>query len=75
MLKAISEGTMFEICYAPAMRLNNINDNSNLPKEARRNIIAGARELIRITNGKGIILSSEVKRALEMRSPLDLCNL
>ncbi|KAK9895140.1 PHP domain-like protein [Cystobasidium minutum MCA 4210] len=71
-LKAIAEGTMFEVVYAPAMRLSTAS--SSLPKEARRNIIAGARELIRITNGKGIILSSEVRNAIEMRGPLDLCN-
>lgn len=57
------------------MRLSTTPGASNLPKEARRNIIAGARELIRVTNGKGIILSSEVKNAMEMRGPLDLCNL
>lgn len=74
-LKAIAEGTMFEACYGPAMRLNSTSGASSLPKEARRNIIAGARELIRITNGKGVILSSEVKNALELRGPLDLCNL
>jgi ribonuclease P/MRP protein subunit RPP1 len=75
-LKAIAEGTMFEICYGAAMRLNTPTTGAGgLPKEARRNIIAGARELIRVTNGKGIILSSEVRQALEMRGPLDLMNL
>ena len=76
-LKAIAEGTMFEIVYGPAMRLNTstVTASSTLSKDARRNIIAGARELIRITNGNGIILSSEVRNAIEMRGPLDLCNL
>ena len=68
-LKAIADGAFFEICYAPALRAQPV------PKDARRNVIAGARELIRITNGKGIILSSEVRRCFELRAPLDLCNL
>lgn len=68
-LKAIADGAFFEISYGPALQAQPI------PKEARRNVIAGARELIRVTNGKGIILSSEVRRCFELRGPVDLCNL
>lgn len=69
---------MFEVCYGLAMRSNSDTHSSMIekpiPKEARRNVVAGARELIRVTNGKGIILSSEVRRCMEMRAALDLCN-
>ena len=82
-LKALADGTVFEVCYGIAMRStggsashpSQQGTEKSIPKEARRNIVAGARELIRVTNGKGIILSSEVRRCMEMRGPLDLCNL
>lgn len=83
-LKAIADGAVFEVCYGSAMRSaagqsSGVNSaaGSSMPinRDARRNVIAGAREIIRITNGKGVVLSSEVRRHLEMRGPLDLCNL
>ena len=37
--------------------------------------MAAAKELIRITKGKGIILSSEVRKCMELRAPNDLTNL
>jgi ribonuclease P/MRP protein subunit RPP1 len=75
-LKAVADGVMFEVCYGITMRSSATADKSGsvVPKDARRNVIAGARELIRITNGKGVILSSQVKHCMEMRAPLDLCN-
>lgn len=78
MLKAIAEGAVFEICYGIAMRSGSapvLQAEKPIPKEARRNVISGARELIRIANGKGIILSSEVRRCMELRGSADLCNL
>lgn len=42
---------------------------------ARRNLIAGAREVVRVCNGKGIILSSGALRAMELRGPEDMANL
>jgi ribonuclease P/MRP protein subunit RPP1 len=84
-LKAISDGVVFEIAYGPAMRSSSSSSSSGVssggrwagevPKEARRNVLAGARELVRISNGKGVIMSSELRRALEMRGPKDLVNL
>jgi hypothetical protein len=87
-LKAIADGVVFEIAYAPAMRSAGFSSSATssdgggggrlsgeVPKEARRNVIAGARELVRVANGKGVIMSSEVRRALEMRGPNDLVNL
>jgi ribonuclease P/MRP protein subunit RPP1 len=77
-LKAIADGAVFEICYGAAMRSASAANSSGdraISKDARRNIIAGARELIRVTNGKGVIISSEVRKCMEVRGPLDLCNL
>ena len=42
---------------------------------ARRNLIGNATELIRATRGKGIVISSEAKRALACRGPWDVINL
>lgn len=66
-LKAVADGVVFEVAYSPALRTD--------PKDARRNILAGARELIRITSGKGIIFSSDARTFLEVRSPADVQNL
>ena len=49
----------------------NIGDGAS----ARRNLIANATEIIRATRGKGIIISSEAKRALACRGPWDVINL
>lgn len=75
-LKAVADGVVFEICYGAAMRSASSSSSADKPvsKDARRNIIAGARELIRVTNGKGVIISSEARKCMEMRGPLDLCN-
>lgn len=67
---AIQQGVYFEIVYSIALR-----SGADVPKEARRNVFAGARELIKMTNGKNIILSSGVKKCMELRSPGDVSNL
>lgn len=77
MLKAVADGTVFEVVYGIALRASSTAAalGQAVPKDARRNVIAGARELIRITGGKNVILSSDVARCLEMRAPHDLINL
>lgn len=70
-LKAVTDGVVFEICYGIAMR----SSSTGVPKDARRNVMAGARELIRITGGKNIVFSGDVAKCLEMRAPHDLINL
>ena len=42
---------------------------------ARRNLFAGARDLLRATNGKGVIISSSALDALGVRAPYDVMNL
>ncbi|KAK6541178.1 hypothetical protein TWF694_008547 [Orbilia ellipsospora] len=63
--QAISRGIRFEITYAAS-----INDNS-----ARRNLLQNAAAMIRATKGKGIVLSSEARKAVSCRAPFDVINL
>lgn len=65
--KAIKDGACFEICYGDAL-----DSNSDF---SRRNLIAGAKEIMRVTGGKGVILTSKVSTALHLRGPHDVINL
>lgn len=64
---AISRGVRLEICYGPGITGSGL--------DARRNLIGNATALIRATRGRGIIVSSEAKRALSLRAPWDVINL
>jgi ribonuclease P/MRP protein subunit RPP1 len=64
---AIARGIRFEICYGPGITGSGL--------EARRNLIGNATALIRATRGRGIIISSEARRALGVRAPWDVVNL
>ncbi len=65
---ALQRGVKFEICYGPGV-LNNDGGAS------RRNLISNATQLIRATRGRGIVISSEARRALACRGPADVVNL
>ena len=54
-----------EICYAAG-----IGDTAS-----RRNIISNAMGLWRGTRGRGLLVSSEARRAAELRGPYDVVNL
>ncbi|KAH8700993.1 putative ribonuclease P complex subunit Pop2 [Talaromyces proteolyticus] len=65
---AFDRGVRFEICYSSGI--------TGGGPEARRNVIGNARALVRATReGRGIIISSEAKRALAIRAPMDIVNL
>ena len=64
---AVGRGIRLEICYGPGVTGSGV--------EARRNLIANATALIRATRGRGIIVSSEARRALGVRAPWDVVNL
>ncbi|QKX54123.1 uncharacterized protein TRUGW13939_01206 [Talaromyces rugulosus] len=64
---AVARGVRFEICYSPGITGSGL--------EARRNLIGNAMALIRATRSRGIIISSEAKRALAIRAPMDIVNL
>lgn len=65
---AVKRGIKFEICYAPAILANDGG-------QARKNLISNATGLIRATRGRGLLVSSEAKRALALRGPSDVINL
>lgn len=64
---AASRGVRLEICYGPGVTGSGL--------DARRNLIGNAMSLIRATRGRGIIVSSEARRALSLRAPWDVINL
>ncbi|KAJ5818229.1 hypothetical protein N7474_003820 [Penicillium riverlandense] len=64
---AISRGVRLEICYGPGVTGSGL--------DARRNLIGNATALIRATRGRGIIVSSEARKALGLRGPWDVINL
>ena len=68
LLNALERGLKLEICYAPGI-LNSDGGNS------RRNLISNATQLIRATRGRGIVISSEAKKALTCRGPADVVNM
>jgi ribonuclease P/MRP protein subunit RPP1 len=69
---AIQNGAVFEVCYSRAV--SGSNNNGIDDTKARRNIISSTRELIRMTNGKGIIISSGAADLLGLRGPYDVIN-
>lgn len=69
---ALANGVVFEITYGAA--ITSIHDTPDV-SAARRNIFAGARDLLRATNGKGVIISSSALDALGLRAPYDVMNL
>ncbi|PWN54189.1 PHP domain-like protein [Violaceomyces palustris] len=77
---ALENGVMFEICYGPAVGScstsdGNLRADPQSMAKARRNLISGVRDLLRITNGKGVFFSSGVSEALGLRGPYDVINL
>ena len=66
---ALQRGVKIEICYACGVLA--VGDGGM----ARRNLISNATELIRATRGRGIVISSEAKKALACRGPWDVVNL
>ncbi|CAJ0749730.1 9544_t:CDS:2, partial [Entrophospora sp. SA101] len=62
---AIDCGIFFEICYSPTIR----------DSISRQHLISNAQNLVRVTCGKNIIISSEAQRAIELRGPYDIINL
>ncbi|KAK6533110.1 hypothetical protein TWF281_007265 [Arthrobotrys megalospora] len=63
--QAISRGIRFEITYSASVNESN----------ARRNLLSNATALVRATKGKGIVISSEARKAMLCRAPFDVINL
>lgn len=64
---AIERGIRLEICYGPGITGGGL--------DSRRNLIGNAMSLIRASRARGIIISSEARRALGIRAPWDVINL
>lgn len=64
---AISRGVKIELCYSQALLSTDAT--------AKRNLISNATQLIRVSRGRGLIISSEAKSALGVRAPSDVINL
>jgi ribonuclease P/MRP protein subunit RPP1 len=62
---ALQRGVYFEILYAPLLR----------EPGSRRQMFANSQSLARETRGRGIILSSGARTAIELRGPYDVVNL
>ena len=62
---AIQRGLYFEVCYGSCLR-----DSSQ-----RRNVISNALNLLRVTRGKNIIVSSGAEHLSELRNAHDVMNL
>lgn len=69
---ALANGVVFEITYGDA--LDPSREVRDVPT-ARRNLFSNARDLLRVTNGKGVIFSSGALAAMSLRAPYDVMNL
>ncbi|KDN52282.1 PHP domain-like protein [Tilletiaria anomala UBC 951] len=87
---ALQNGAVFEVCYGAAVSTEDVyaswrrtrnggggswEQDAESRSRARRNLIAGTRELLRVTNGKGVVFSSGVADILGLRGPVDIVNL
>ncbi|KAI0916530.1 hypothetical protein AcW1_010104 [Taiwanofungus camphoratus] len=74
---ALKNGAVFEINYVGA--LGGEGDPGGSGGEsgagAKRNWWAAAREVVRVTKGKGILVSGGVSNDYDLRAPKDVCNL
>jgi len=64
---AIERGIRFELCYGPGVAASD--------STARQRVIENATALIKVTRGRGLIISSEAANALACRAPADIVNL
>ena len=71
---AIKNGAVFEINYAGAL-LGGGGPSEGGGDEERRNWWAAARELVRVTKGKGLIVSGGADNDKLLRAPRDVGNL
>lgn len=74
---ALKNGAVFELPYAGALGAE--GDTAGHASEggnaAKRNWWAGAREVVRVTKGKGLIVTGGVVNPADLRAPRDIGNL
>ncbi|PNS18024.1 hypothetical protein CAC42_3983 [Sphaceloma murrayae] len=64
--EAAKRGVRIEICYSQGV-LGDANP--------RRNVIGNVTSIVRASRGRGLVVSSEARRAMECRAPWDVINL
>ncbi|WFD27484.1 ribonuclease P [Malassezia nana] len=72
---ALANGVVFEITYGSATDTKVGTTSNQDLAAARRNLFSGAREILRVTNGKGVIISSAAMDVLGLRAPYDVLNM
>lgn len=72
---ALANGVVFEITYGSATTMSSAATGQQDLAAARRNLFSGAREILRATNGKGVIISSAAMDILGLRGPYDVLNM
>lgn len=77
---AIKNGAVFEISYAGALGGDNdpsvgTAGGSEGGSGAKRNWWAAAREIVRVSKGKGVIVTGGVTNVADLRAPRDVGNL
>ncbi|WFD23638.1 ribonuclease P [Malassezia equina] len=72
---ALANGVVFEITYGSATTMSSATTGQQDLAAARRNLFSGAREILRATNGKGVIISSAAMDVLGLRGPYDVLNI
>ncbi|KAI0055708.1 PHP domain-like protein [Artomyces pyxidatus] len=70
---ALRNGAVFEITYSGAVRAGEGESSGNAA--TKRNWWAAAQEVVRVTKGKGIVLSGGAAEVAELRAPKDVGNL
>jgi ribonuclease P/MRP protein subunit RPP1 len=77
---ALKNGAVFELAYAGALgaegdAAGGFASGSESGAGAKRNWWAAAREVVRVTKGKGIIVTGGVMSQADLRAPRDVGNL
>lgn len=73
---ALSNGAVFEVCYSPAVSASTGDQQGQQDLlKARRNVISATRDILRVTNGRGVIFSSGAADIMGLRGPYDVINL
>ncbi|KAF7791175.1 hypothetical protein EIP86_002186 [Pleurotus ostreatoroseus] len=74
---ALKNGAVFELAYAGALggEEADVGAGGEGGAAARRNWWAAAREVVRVTKGKGIVVSGGVVNPADLRAPRDIGNL
>ncbi|CAK7272893.1 RNA-binding RNA processing protein rpp1 [Sporothrix epigloea] len=78
-MAAVRRGVHFEVCYGQALRAGDSSTAADVKSggaaRARALFVANLAGLVRATRGRGIVVSSGARAALDLRGPADVVNL